>query len=289
VSLLNRLKRRIYNLIHSYKKINVKVDKSKIACLLRKKIQSINVTDKLGSSSWEKNRQVIRTSILDDNLSDFLNWSVIKQTMIYEADHIEYQEVMKSQLLVNSIIESKVGNPIPYYLNQSTSGNLVHHAYSVSILLKRVAVCHFDKVVEFGGGYGSMCRLFRNMNYTKKYVVYDLPEFLALQEFYLNSINTEYMKNTLLTADLDRVKDESKNTLLIATWSLSEVPLGLRERFLSSFKFNCCIIAFQSEFDGVDNIEYFNNFKSWYPNILFEVTKIDHLPGHFYLTGVRTN
>ena len=30
----------------------------------------------------------------------------------------------------------------------------------------------FVKVVEFGGGYGSMCRLFRNMNYLNKYIIF---------------------------------------------------------------------------------------------------------------------
>jgi len=254
---------------------------------VRKKILESNHQDELGTSSWEKNRREIRRAILEENINDFLNWSVIQRTMIYEAPKVEYMEVTKNKLLIDGITESKIGNPKPYYLDVKTSGNLIHHAYSMSKLLNSDIIGRFDRVVEFGGGYGSMCRLFRNMNYIKKYIIFDLPEFLYLQEFYLSSINSDYILNTIFTGNIDELRYEGENTLFIATWSLSEMPLELRENLLSNLIFNYCVIAFQSEFDGINNIEYFNEFQNRYTQINFEIIPIEHLEGHFYLIGSK--
>src|SRR5207244_11597755 len=43
-------------------------------------------------------------------------------------------------------------------------------------------------VLEFGGGYGSMCRLFHNLGFRGRYLIFDLPAFSALQRFFLRSI-----------------------------------------------------------------------------------------------------
>jgi hypothetical protein len=42
----------------------------------------------------------------------------------------------------------------------------------------------FDFVIEFGGGYGSLCRLFFNQQFKGQYVLFDLPPFSALQHFF---------------------------------------------------------------------------------------------------------
>lgn len=287
--ILEKIKRKYVSLKHNQRKVDELIDVNNYLSQLRTKILEINSKDELGTSSWEKNRMEVRRAILEDNINDFLNWSVIQKTMFYEAPKVEYIEVMKNESVANGIIESKIGTPKPYYLDSTTSGNLIHHAYSINKLLQKTSINDFDKVIEFGGGYGSMCRLFRNMNYLKKYVIFDLPEFSALQEFYLSSINIDYSKNTIFTSDMDELKDENLNTLFIATWSFSEMPLELRENLSSSLMFNYCVIAFQSEFDGINNIEYFEEFKNKYPTINFETTPIEHLPGHFYLIGSKKN
>ena len=43
-------------------------------------------------------------------------------------------------------------------------------------------------IVEFGGGYGSMCRLLHKLGFSGQYFIYDLPEFVALQRYFLKSI-----------------------------------------------------------------------------------------------------
>ena len=287
MNLIDRIKNRYISLKHTNRTINNEyIDNQKVK-LLRDEIIKINTNIPLGTSSWENNRKEIRKAILNDNLSDFINWNVIQKTMFFVAPKVEYLEVISNQILSKSIKEFKLGNPKPYFLDSSTSGNLIHHAYSISQLLKKCDLKEFNNVVEFGGGYGSMCRLFKNMGYTDKYIIFDLPEFSALQRFYLSSVNVNYTKNVTFTGEMTHLDNNKLSTLFIATWSLSEMPISLREDLLKNLSFEYCIIAFQSEFDGINNIDYFNNFKNRYKNINFDIYPIEHLKNHFYLVGVK--
>lgn len=286
LNLIDKVRRKMVLIKHKYRVIDFLDHDDMNLKQLRKQIHYINGVE-LGTSSWEIKRKEIRRAILKENMFDFLNFDVIQRNMYFEAFKCWYLEVMKNNLLANSIKESSIGNPKPYYLDVSTSGNLITHAYHVSKLFKKCTLKDFDNVIELGGGYGSMCRLFMNMNYLGKYIIFDLPEFLALQRFYLNSINSNYTKNTVFTGDTNKI-DKGYTTLLIATWSLSEMPLHLREELLECLDFNYCIIGFQAEFDGINNVEYFNQFRKKYHNINFELTPIKHLKGNFYLIGTKT-
>jgi len=254
---------------------------------LKRKIEDIGAPLFPETTSWETNRKELRDNILKMDVSNFLNWNVVKRTMVFDAPTVEYIKVSENNLLLESIQESSIGNPVPYFLNIETSGNLVHHAYSLSMLLDKASFNSFERVIELGGGYGSMCRLFRNMGYSKVYTIFDLPEFSALQEYYLNSVNDGFTENTMFTGDVAALKGGTKPTLMVATWSLSEMPLVLREEILEGLVFEYCLIAFQSEFEGINNLEYFAEFEVNYPSLEFRVMQIEHLAGHYYLTGVK--
>ena len=142
----------------------------------------------------------------------------------------------------NAIIEDSVGMPEPYRFNNRSSGNLVHHAYHLQQILGNYvdAITDFDMIIEFGGGYGSMCRLISNLGFTGEYIIFDLPEFSILQESYLSSIRNKPSNLSLVTKldDLISFGKSCKKILLIATWSLSEAPLDVRKRFLELVNFD---------------------------------------------------
>ena len=96
---------------------------------------------------------------------------------------------------------------------------------------------HLQEIVEFGGGYGSFFRLLKNLGYTNKYFIYDLPVMCAIQKFYLKNVflpcpNTETLSNLKwLSGAASNVSDNVINldeSLFMATWSLSECPYDLR-------------------------------------------------------------
>ena len=103
----------------------------------------------------------------------------------YELDYLQcVDEKLKKRLY--SIEESPVGN-IPrdcHPLNMSvnTLGMLWYYARISQLLAKSPA-----SVLEFGGGFGSLARVFVRASETPiTYVLIDLPEMLALQFYYLS-------------------------------------------------------------------------------------------------------
>ena len=73
--------------------------------------------------------------------------------MFYEVTRVEYEDVKENQLIMNSIKESKIGNPKPYQLDSSTSGNLIFYAYILNQFLKKCSFEAMENVVEFASGY----------------------------------------------------------------------------------------------------------------------------------------
>ena len=53
---------------------------------LKNKILDIDKNIPLGTTAWEENRKELRRAILEENVYDFLNWNVIKNTMISKVN-----------------------------------------------------------------------------------------------------------------------------------------------------------------------------------------------------------
>ena len=55
-------------------------------------------------------------------------------------------------------------------------------------LFQKKNILDHDLLIEFGGGYGSMCRLIKNMGYEVFYIIYDLKHLNLIQEYFLSNI-----------------------------------------------------------------------------------------------------
>lgn len=262
------------------------------------------------NEAWESCRKRLIELILTENPRNFLNWDVINATMFYDTNIIEV-ELKYLQLLPDwlqwkeAIKESPVGNPIPYFAYPESSGNLIHHAYHLAQLMRWTgcALTETTQIVEFGGGYGSMCRLAHQLGFKGQYVIFDIPEFSNLQEYFLKSIGlstvvvknqvTEIDRHISLQWDINKLSQQlsnaTSNMAFVATWSISEAPVSVREQvfnLVADAKFY--LIAYQEEFEGVNNLEYFAQFAQNKPNYQWYGWAIEHLPGNHYLIGVQT-
>jgi hypothetical protein len=142
-----------------------------------------------------------------------------------------------------------------------------------------------DVIFEIGGGYGSFCRLLRNAGFAGLHMIYDLPHVSAIQRLYLSlSGFTEVpceaapapgCHRFCLIADeqLDaafRVLSERKlNFGFVATWSLSETPMSVRDRIFPRFHQVCTryLIAFQPTWEGIGNADYFDSVRRSRPEL----------------------
>ena len=261
---------------------------------------------------WVKNRIELVNKIINYNPLGFLQWDVIKRTMVAAFP----QKFIKKELKNlkkhpdwrlkwrMAIKETRVGAPqkYPYYFN--SSGNLIHQAFHISEFEKFIKkqINEYDLIFEYGGGYGAMCKLIHSLGYKGKYVIYDLPEFSALQKFYLtaNRLKTamgkdDYHLNSVII-NINKIDDDNikllenngnKKSLFLATWSLSESPLESRNlvtQYLS--KFSGVMIAYQEYFGEVNNSRYFETFKNNFSKIdNWKKYEISHIPTNYYLFG----
>ncbi|OGI23234.1 MAG: hypothetical protein A2287_07430 [Candidatus Melainabacteria bacterium RIFOXYA12_FULL_32_12] len=261
---------------------------------------------------WLNNLNKLKKLMLTKNPNNFLQWGVIQYTMFITDEHGNYipteLDYLKnradwSDRYIHAIRENIVGNPEPCKGYPASSCNLIHHAYSVAQFEEKtqIKINEINTVFEFGGGYGSMSRLFYNLGFNGKYIIYDLPAFSILQKYYLKTLGFEVLsieefdksnKGILCISDINELKsiliklDNSQNNLFLGTWSISETPLSVRESIVPLLNnLNLFLIAYQNNFNEMDNIEYFNNFMVSRSDINWQTWHMEYLPGSNYLIG----
>jgi hypothetical protein len=262
---------------------------------------------------WLNNVNRFKDLVLNYDPREFLRWDVILRTMsVTHANYLSPElKYLKSRHDWNkrwceAIQESPAGHPIPHWQYPNSSGNLIHHAYHLAQFEEKAAmrVNNMNCIFEFGGGYGSMCRLFYNLGFQGRYVIFDLPAFSALQEFFLKSIGITIhsldsfkiaKKGALCISDLEQLKAilsnhiEASDSMFIATWSISEAPMDLRNSILSlTSSFKAFLIGYQDRFGEVNNIDFFKNWAVAHGDIEWHDWQIEHIPNHNrYLVGIE--
>ena len=264
--------------------------------------KDIELTDE-----WQRYLAKFQKLLLFSDPRFFLNWDTIRASMFHEPNLLELRALQAlpqwPQLKV-ALKECASGRPRPYPWLMSSSGNLIHHAYLLQEFLSnyKISVSDLKSVFEFGGGYASMCRLFYNLGFEGRYLIYDIPEFNLLQEYFLKncrpgidvSFNPEGVAPiTLLDSPSNLAAYFSKNTpdLFLATWSLSEAPIDIREKVLNILPDSKYIfIIFRDVFSGIDHLKYFRSWQQAKPNYDWRLTEFGHMPHNFLLVGkIKSN
>ena len=283
---------------------------------LRKRFRSL--TDRSASTDSDAERTWIgilnRLHYVVDtqNPMKFLQWELLRTMNVGDAAYV-YEELRQLQedrrwndRWKDAITESPVLHPVPFTACPTSSGNLIHHAFHVCEFERKtgIGVNEFDLVFEFGGGYGSMCRLLHSLGFKGSYVIQDFVEFSLLQAFYLKSIGLEVCDNDThapvrhgiyTTSDLSQAREISAPSgisnarkLFIATWSLSEAKAAVRQEVMDvSHSFDAFMIAYQASFGEVDNSRYFNEFMERNADVIWEHDPIPQIPGSYYLFGTK--
>ena len=230
-------------------------------------------------NSWNRYREVLQVKLKGD-LRDFLSWNFIRHTMYHEAKKEEVQAVHQSELWQRFPVRPSSFEP--------SAGNLIHHYYSILQLESRgfqLDTANF--IFEFGGGYGSLARIFYSIGFKGNYIIFDFPEFIVLQKFFLSSVlsKNDYAKVVFI----DRVDDLKDFVgpfhldLCVGLWSISEAPVSLRNELFSFLKADWYLFAYQAEFEKVINYDWFTNFGKGDKTL--DIQEIEHLPKNYYAVG----
>ena len=260
---------------------------------------------------WPAARALLHQSLSEGDPFDFLHWDVVRRTMIKrgrasmvpELRHLRGRSDWKGRW-APAVRESTIGHPRPFHLYPRSSGTLLHQAYHL---------CRFEEttgtsfvtlpcILEFGGGYGSLCRLFHQLGFTGTYVIFDLPEVSALQRFFLEHLGLPSACEPKVLPPRGVVTTSNVETLaalmsgrgadragFIATWSLSEAPLDVRAPVLDVVaSFDAHLLAYQDRFGEIDNVAFFSQWRARLPEFSWSEIPISHTPkSGRYLVGVR--
>ena len=210
---------------------------------------------------WTNYQASLRQHLECESLDNFLQWSTIQATMfVGNAPYIEfeYDALLSSpnwRKWAKAIKEPMIGNPTMF--NERTSGNLIHQAYHLKQWLDRTGqrLEDMSSIVEVGAGYGAMTYICRRLGFNGHYYIYDLPELVQLQTYYLSDMDSiTWYNQSILDIDFYRLSCD----LFIASHSLCEIPIDERERYLSQVEAKEYLFVSSYEYGGVDNQAWFN-------------------------------
>ena len=285
------------NLSFFYKNKLVKEDK-KIYIFIDKILKKIE----LKNNSLKKTHINFNKKIIDilkkRDLSKFLRNKFIQKIFFVHNRLFIFKELQ--YLKKNSdwfffkklLIENDVGDPIKYFLYPKSSGNRINHVFHLSILKNNtnIKLKKINNVFEFGGGYGCMASIFSKINKKVFFKLFDTMPVNLLQYYYLkqNGLDVGFKKKNkfqLLNHQNFKFTNKiKKRSLFIANWSLSETKLKFREKFIKFLgKYDYSLIAFQENFEDINNLKYFKNVSKKFINThRFKIIKNQYYKGNFF-------
>ncbi len=213
----------------------------------------------------------------EEKVRNFLDNPTIQMLMVHNhVNKMERDEILHSDTWYR-IEEDNVGNP-------QNNGNLIHHAFSLNQFLKHADNNQINSIFEFGGGYGSFIRLIRKLGYDCHVHSYDLPFFSELQKYFLGRLNINNV--TFYSNEMPFIRVD----LFVGLWSFSEASLAVREKIMKYVTFKNCLIAYQPECNGINNLQWFHNTFRTRQNIKSPTKWFDYEVPHLksrYLIGIH--
>jgi hypothetical protein len=198
----------------------------------------------IGTYEWDIWRKNIKDTFSKRLPIYFLHHSLIGKTMVYGSRKCQKEKLSQiessydSHYIKTLLKESVIGFPVITNLKYKSSANTIHQVFHLSSYLKKTSKNLFESnhIIEWGGGYGCLARIFSTINPNCTYTILDLPELNALQYVYLSSIfginkvnfitdsiNIQKGKINLLSSDYYINSNvELETETFISNWALTE-------------------------------------------------------------------
>lgn len=262
------------------------------------------------SPEWYKIMLGVEEYFLDNFSFSFLRHHLIKRTMfmytfrkwknIQKKVIAEYFTKKRAKEILR---EYNVGKPLLNDLEYVTSGNNIHHLYHLVKFFKETNTNekYFNSIVEVGGGYGNLAKIYKKLNNNVTYIIIDLPVFSYIQAVYLsvvcgvNSINVVQADNPHIKNGLINIIPLDKGVLsklselvgpvdlFISTWALSESNETMQNYIRSVDYFNAkyLLLAYQKSSNDFHFAEDVQKITSNYGKIFDKET--EYIENNYYL------
>ena len=198
----------------------------------------------VGTYDWDLWRRDIKNNFSKNLPIYFLHNHIINKTMVYGLREYQKNKLLliescfQKEYVKRMLRESLIGLPIISNLKYLSSENTINQAFHLSSYYNVTNKNFVDsqRIVEWGGGYGCLARMVKQINPKCTYIIMDLPELSVLQYVYLSSIfgqnevnfitknlEIEEGKINLISSDYFMSLDkEIKTDTFISNWALTE-------------------------------------------------------------------
>ena len=189
-----------------------------------------------------------------------------EQEVCYRALNILEQSNYFNKILFPFASDPPLGNPFRCANLPSASPLTIQHLFYLDDIHTNLGIdvlCRNDvQVVEFGAGYGNMCRLAHHAGFSGSWCIYDLPLMQTVQKSYL--LKTSRVENIKFIDDISKVDNISGTVkVFVATYSLSEADFLTQNKVLSIIdEFDFIYITYQEKFKDQENTKYFQSLQN---------------------------
>lgn len=217
------------------------------------------------SKSWLNWLDTIEEEFTE-NKSSFLQQKNIKRTMHPRHGGMNlYLKLNAETDYLDKLKDSKIGKP-DIQFGGTHSLTAVQSAYYIYKLKEffNITPADLHSITDIGGGYGNLCYSFYQLDFNGKYTILDFPIINNIQKYFLSNAfwvgDFNYHCQPLKSSNFPPANN---NSLLIATFSINEMPLEDRqiiEPFYKQYKYIMIAHKHNSAF-GVDNKKYFSELR----------------------------
>ena len=265
------------------------VEQTKARERLRAEVKDLPKMRHSGNGAWSRHRIRLRRDILTKDPRTFATWDVIAATMLPPP----YARFVRQELRFLQRQDWATWSHV-MRSNWIFRANAIHQAYHLCRFQMEAGakIRDFDFILEFGGGYGEMRRIVDQLGFRGDYAIVDLPEQNALQRYYLGTLGDPATAIVSTIGAVNAMIDSQprgSRKLFVATWSLDETPLETRAVWTDLLSgFDAFLIAYQANFEGVDNEKFFAEFQKRCPHIYWITSAIPQLKRSFYTFGTAS-
>lgn len=263
------------------------------------------------TEAWKQNIIKFVQAGLERDPRQFLRWDECLPLRAGPGVLPQYLALKKSphwrSKWSSALKDSPVGYPYPFFMKPTIGCNIVLHASHLDVF-QRYADFGLESaklIVEFGGGFGGLCRLIHSLGFKGKYIIFDLPQQNILQRYYLksNELPVRDLADTAtdgiwLISDTTSLRESyekmslgDEKGIFIANWSMSESPIALRDQVTKDVISKCraILITFQERFADIDNTSYFQKWAALLKDRFdIQITQMPmRKPADFYLLGKK--
>jgi hypothetical protein len=248
------------------------------------------------------------------DLENFKNWGIVRKIPIYYTGDLENYAVSTRTLFAEEVVqminkkEIAEQNKWISLLKEPIRGHNLQSYLEAAFLLSGIgdskvltstwaiksahhllafeessglSLDNYDQIVEIGPGIGDTARTLLESGYKKPYHILDLPKVYRISSYYLSDYPNIFFHN-----QYQSIPNHLK-TLVIGTWSFSEMPIAEREEILEYFKGSDFHFLWQQAFYEYDNPRYFQeDIREQLGDYLWIDRKIPELLQDMYLIGL---